>query len=211
MAKRSRYGVHPGVLMVQDWIKSLKAKTGRSLDEWLAHIRKDGPPGEAERRDWVKEKYDLGTNSAWWLAERAGREPGGSDEDTPEGYLKLADQYVEEQYAGKKAALQPIFEKLLKLSLALGKDVKACPCQTIVPIYREHVIAQIKPTTNTRVDFGLALAKVPDAKIPKRLIDTGGKTKKDRITHRVELTKPDEIDGFVEKWLQTAYDLDSSP
>ncbi|PYT97443.1 MAG: hypothetical protein DMG38_19690 [Acidobacteria bacterium] len=28
---------------------------------------------------------------------------------------------------------------------------------TIVPLYREHVFAQIKPTTNSRVDFGLAL------------------------------------------------------
>ena len=71
------------------------------------------------------------------------------------------------------------------------------------------MIAQIKPTTNTRVDLGLALAKVPDAKIPKRLIDTGGKAKKDRITHRFAISSPDDIDVEVEHWLKIAYEMDA--
>lgn len=209
MAKKSRFGVHPGVLMVQDWIKTLKEKTGRTLDEWMTHIRKDGPPAEAQRRDWLKATYGQGTNTAWWLAERAARSQDGFAEETPEGYLKMAEKYVEDQYAGKKAALRPIFEKLLDLGLALGKDAKACPCKTMVPLYRRHVFAEIKPATQSRVHLGLALAKVSDVKTPKRLIDTGGKAKKDRITHRIELTHVDEIDGFVSKWLKTAYDLDA--
>jgi hypothetical protein len=57
----------------------------------------------------------------------------------------------------------------------------------MVPLYRNHVFAQIKPTTNTRIDLGLALAKYPESKLPKRLIDTGGKAKKDRITRRIEI------------------------
>jgi Domain of unknown function (DUF5655)/Domain of unknown function (DUF4287) len=210
MAKRSRYGVHPGVQMIQDWIATLKEKTGRSLDEWIAHIQKDGPPTEKERREWLKKKYDLGTNSGGYLAQRASGSETGMREDTPDAYLQAAERYVDEQYAGKKTGLRPIFEKLLDLGLALGKDVKACPCQTIVPLYRKHVIAQIKPTTNTRIDFGLALAKVPDTKIPKRLIDTGGKAKKDRITHRIPITNVKEIDGFISKWLQKAYELDAT-
>jgi Domain of unknown function (DUF5655)/Domain of unknown function (DUF4287) len=209
MAKHSRYGVHPGVAMVQNWIATLKEKTGRNIDEWMDHIKKDGPPTEKERRVWLKEKCGLGTNTAWWMAERATEGPVAFREESPETYLEAAEHYVDEQYAGKKAVLRPVFEKLLDLGLALGKDVKACPCQTIVPLYRAHVFAQIKPTTNTRVDLGLALAKVPDAKIPKRLIDTGGKAKKDRITHRIALVNAKEIDGFVTKWMKTAYDLDA--
>jgi uncharacterized protein DUF5655 len=115
---------------------------------------------------------------------------------------------VEEQYAGPKEKLRPIFEELLKLSRSMGDDVKVCPCKTIVPLYREHVFAQIKPTTNSRVDFGLALTH-HKGKLPKRLIDTGGLAKKDRITHRVELTSASQIDGEVKKWLKTAYDLDA--
>jgi hypothetical protein len=77
-----------------------------------------------------------------------------------------------------------------------------------VPLYRKHVFAQIKPTTNTRIDLGFALAQYK-GKLPKRLIDTGGLAKKDRITHRMELKEVEEIDPDVKKWLKAAYDLDS--
>ena len=87
---------------------------------------------------------------------------------------------------------------------SLGDDVKACPCKTIVPLYRKHVFAQIKPTTNTRVDLGLALTHFK-GKLPKRIIDTGGLSKKDRITHRIPITSMKEIDDKVKKWLITVY------
>ena len=64
---------------------------------------------------------------------------------------------TEDMYAGAKVGLRPIYDALLDLCLNFADDVKACPCKTIVPLYRNHVIAQIKPTTNTRIDFGLAL------------------------------------------------------
>ena len=204
-ARQSIYGVHPGVAMVQKWISELKLKTGRSLEEWIALVKKEGPKGELERREWLETKHSLGTNSAWWIAERA--EGKGAEEDSPEKYLAVAAKYVEEQYSGKKFALRPIYENLLKLAADLGSDVKACPCKTMVPLYRKHVFAQIKATTNSRVDLGLALTHFK-GKLPKRIVDTGGLAKKDRITHRIELQSPAEIDQEVVKWLENAYELD---
>src|SRR5215472_3436730 len=201
------YDVHPGVGMVQKWVADLKSKTGRSLEEWFTLVKKEGPKEEKARREWLKTKHKLGTNSAWWIAERA---EGKGEDDSPEAYLKSAAKYVEEQYAGAKEKLRPIFDELLKLGRSMGDDVKVCPCKTIVPLYRERVFAQIKPTTNSRVDFGFALTHYK-GKLPKRLIDTGGLAKKDRITHRIELTSTTEIDGEVKKWLKTAYDLDGKP
>jgi hypothetical protein len=201
--KKSIYSVHPGVAMVQKWVAELKAKTGRSLEEWLELVKKSGPPAEKERREWLKKNYNLGTNSAWWLAARAeGRETEDSD---PEAYLKAAEKYVEDMFSGKKAALRPIYDRLLKFAFSLGADVKACPCKTIVPLYRNHVFAEIKPSTNTRIDLGFALR---DMKTPKRLVDTGGFAKKDRITRKIEITKLEDIDDEVKRWLKTAYDLD---
>ena len=202
--KKSIYGVHPGVLITQKWIAELKQKTGRTLDEWLRLIKKEGPPTEKERRDWLKTKYGLGTNSAWWMAERS---VGKGDElGDPDTCLKAAEKYVEEMFAGKKEPLRPIYHALLKLGLGVGKEAKACPCQTIVPLYRNHVFAQIKPTTQTRIDFGLALGNM---KTPKRLIDTGGFARKDRITHRFEITSLKDIDDGVKRWLKVAYDRDT--
>ena len=202
--RKSIYAVHPGVRMVQKWIEELPEKTGRSLPQWLAFIEKKGPKGAEARRAWLKKEHGLGTNSAWWLADRA--DGKGHEDGDPDLYLRAAEAYVEAQYAGKKAALRPIYDGLLRLAFSVGKDVKACPCQTIVPLYRHHVFAEIKPTTLTRVDLGLALG---DAKTPKRLVDTGGFEKKDRITRRIAIGSPAEIDAEVKRWLERAYAMDA--
>ncbi len=202
---KSIYGVHPGVLMTQKWIGELKQKTGRTLDEWIKFIKKEGPPTEAARRDWLREQHKLGTNSAAWLAERSVGK--GEESGDPNAYLQAAEKYVDEMFAGKKEHLRPLYDALLKLGLSMGKDTKACPCQTIVPLYRNHVFAQIKPATQTRIDFGLALGDTK--KTPKRLIDTGGFAKKDRITHRFEITSLKDIDAEVKRWLKIAYDRDA--
>src|SRR5262245_57188666 len=153
-AKRAKsiYGVHPGVAMAQKWVEDLKETTGRSLEEWITFAKKMGPKTERDRREWLKVNHKLGTNGAWWIAARVdGKE---SDEDSPEKYLAAAPKYVDQQYSGKKQALRPIYEHLLHLAAKLGSDVKACPCKTIVPLYRRHVFAQLKPTTKTRLDLG---------------------------------------------------------
>jgi len=200
---KTLYGVHPGVAMVQKWVAELPQKTGRSLEQWIALVKKSGPADEKQRREWLKTKHHLGTNSAWWIAERAAGK--GGEEDDPEAYLLAAEEYVEAMFSGKKASLRGLYDALLELGLGLGDDVKACPCKTMVPLYRKHVFAQIKPATNTRIDLGFALG---NRKTPRRLVDTGGYAKKDRITHRIEITSAAEIDGEVERWLKTAYELD---
>ena len=204
MAKtKSLYSVHPGVVMTQKWVADLKSKTGRSLDEWLALVRKSGPPDEPSRREWLKSAHKLGTNSAWWIAERA--EGKGAESDDPDAYLAAAEQYVETMFSGKKAELRPLYDRLLRIGLDLAEDVKACPCQTIVPLYRRHVFAQIKPTTNTRIDMGFALGA---RRAEGRLIDTGGFAKKDRITHRIPISAASDIDDELQRWLRLAYEED---
>ena len=200
----SPYSVHPGVAMIQKWTQELPKKTGRSLDEWIALTRNAGLSTEKERREWLKKEHRFGTNNASWIAGRV--EGKNTEEDSPEAYLKTAAEWVEAQYAGARAALRPLYEELLKLGLSLGKDVKACPCKTMMPFYRSHVFAQIKPSTNTRIDLGFALGNM---KTPKRLIDTGGFEKKDRITRRIEIRTKDDIDDEVKQWLTKAYEMDA--
>ncbi len=112
---------------------------------------------------------------------------------------------VEAMFTGPREALRPLYEELLKIGLGIGEEVKACPCKTIIPLYRQHVFAQIKPATNKRLDLGLALK---ETKTPKRLIDTGGFLKGDRITHRIPLETVADIDADVSHWLKIAYELD---
>jgi hypothetical protein len=197
------YSVHPSIAYGQAILRNLHEKTGRSGKEWVAFAQKDGPADEKDLRAWLQKQHGLGSTTAHWIAAQAlGRE---EDDTDPDVYLANAPKYVAAMYTGKEH-LRPIHDRLIELGLALGPDVKICPCQTIVPLYRNHVIAQVKPTTKTRIDFGFALG---DTRATGRLIDTGGFAKKDRITHRIPITSVDEIDGEVKKWLKVAYNRDA--
>jgi hypothetical protein len=200
---RSLYSLHPGLKMIESSMRQLKERTGRSAEDWAALTRKDGPAGAAARREWLKTTHGFTTNYAKWIADLSSGE-GLADLD-PAVYLQTAERYVEAMFSGKRASLRPVYDRLLSLALSLGKDVKACPGKTIVPLYREHVFAQIKPATNTRIDLGLALGNM---KATGRLIDTGGFAKKDRITHRIEISTLKDIDAEATRWLKKAYERD---
>ncbi len=121
---------------------------------------------------------------------------GGADSLGAEGYLRAAPGYVEALFAGPKAALRPLYEELVDLALRLGRDVKLSPTRTMVPLYRQHVFAQLKLATRTRLDLGLALGAL---KAKGRLIDTGGYAKKDRITHRIAIASATDIDAETQE------------
>jgi len=202
---KQHYDPHPGIAMVRNWIDTLKGKTGRDLDEWTAFIQSKGPKETNARREWLKKEHGLGTNSAGWLVDHAEGKDDLEQSD-PKVCVAHAVRYVDALFSGSKAALRPLYDRLYDLARSIGKDIGISPGKTIVPIYRKHVIAQIKPSTRTRIDFGLALKDTP---AKGRLIDTGGLAKKDRITHRIEITSLDDIDDFVEKWLRRAYEMDA--
>lgn len=202
--KRWKYDLHPGVQMAHSVIAAMKEKTGRSLDQWMKLAKKHGPAGQKELVAWLKQQHGLGTNYASWIA---GRSLGKAEatEDANQ-YLENAHGYVEKMFAGPKEYLRGIYDEILAFAKTLGPDIRISPCQTFVPIYRNHVIAQVKPTTRTRIDLGLALR---DTKTPQRLINTGGFEKKDRITHRIEISNPDNFDDEAKRWMKKAYEMDA--
>jgi hypothetical protein len=194
-----KYHEYKSLRMVQSVIAGMKKKTGRSLEEWLRLVNQDGPESEKERAAWPKYEHGMGTKYATWIAARSlgySKETGSAEE-----YLQHTKDNVEKMFAGPKQHLRIIYDEILKYALTMGPDIRVSPCSTIVPIYRKHIIAQSKPTTRT--DVGLALKS---AKVPKRLINTGGFEKKDRISHRIELNKPEDFDSEAQRWMKVAYD-----
>src|SRR5262249_52327363 len=116
-AAKSSYDVHPSLAMFQKTLNGLKEKTGRNLQEWIKFVEKEGPATEERRREWLKAKHGLGTNYAWWIAERS---VGKGDDGSPETYLKQAEEHVQEMYSGPKGALRPIYDALLALGRGMG-------------------------------------------------------------------------------------------
>ena len=52
------YDVHPGVAMVQKGVAELQGTTGRSLEEWIGLVKKEGPKDEKSCREWLKRKHN---------------------------------------------------------------------------------------------------------------------------------------------------------
>jgi hypothetical protein len=182
--------------MVQKWAAELPAKTGRPLDEWAAVVRGWKLPA-ADARARLKAETGLGTNTAWWLVEYA----------NPAGYLRAAEGFVAAAYAGPKAHLFPIFEKLVEYGRSLGADVLVCPCKTMVPLYRSRVFAEIKATTRTRVDLALALGDAPAAGV--LAVNAPRMKKGDRLTHLIALAAAADVTAEVKRWLKAAYRRDA--
>ena len=195
--KKSIYSPHPAVAHEAAMIRNLPEKTGRTLQQWIAIARKAAPSGEKERRQWLKDRHGLSTLYAAIVAGRSlGK--GGMEDYHPEALVAAL-------FSGPKAGLRPIYEKLLEIGFSMGSDVKVCPAKTIVPFYRKHVFAQIRPSTRARIDLGFALKGAQIA--GKRLAATGADAD-DRITHAIAITRLEEVDEEVRQWLRTAYERD---
>ena len=210
MAKPSNasivWDLHPSVAYVHTVLANILPKTGRTVEAWVELVKSEGPTEAKARSAWLKAQ-GLGATQAGFVAQRAAALPGQAFDDTPEGYLAAAPGYVDGQYSGRKAGLRPFFNHLVSLVRSLGEDVRVCPCETIVPFYRNHVFAEVKPFAS-RLDLGLALGDPSGVKDRTgRLKDTGGFKKNDRITHKVEIILEADLELAL-PWLERAYKLD---
>ena len=184
--------------MMRAIITNLPAKTGRDLDAWVALIREQamGVGGMTKHReisDWLKREYGLGHNTAYILAAEALK---------PSDYVPpTAEEIIAAQYAGAKAALRPIFERVLAYVTALGDDVRIEPRQTYVAFARKSQFALVQPSTRTRVDLGLVLPGVA----PTERLAVSANFGSGSINRRVALAVPDDVDAAVEGWLRQAY------
>ncbi len=194
-AKKSLYSPHPSLAMEDRHLEEMPARTGRTLAQWIALVKKDGPASDGERKAWLKAVHGLGMMDQYWIVERASGEPGRVTYD-PEALVTAM--------FADRPGLVPLYETLLRAGLALGPDVKACPCKTIVPLYRAHVFAELKPASKSRLELNLALGAEP---FTPRLIDSGGTAKGDRLTHRINITGASDIDAEVLGRLAQAYEM----
>lgn len=174
--------------------RNLPAKTGRTFDDWVGLVKKQGLASRKERVAWLKSRHQLGTVTANFIAAEAeGRSIIATYADE--------EALLESMYAGEKAALRPLYDELASTARKLGTDVSLTVCKTYVGIRRGRQFAMIKPTNRARVDLGLAL---PDVKPFGRLLKAGS-IGNQRMTHRVEIASKKGIDGEVKRWLREAY------
>jgi hypothetical protein len=176
--------------MIEAVLRNLEKNTGKTQAEWEALLAGSGVVGDRAQYEWLRQKHGLGHVAAKVLS----------------GQLKpydAPDALVDAQYSGERKKLRPIYDAVLKAARKLGGDVKSLPCKTYVPLHRTKTFALIKPTTATRVELGLVL--------PRRIKAAGRLAPaknlgSDRITHKIQLSSPKDVDAEVLSWLKQAYE-----
>lgn len=109
-------------------------------------------------------------------------------------------------YAGRKAALRPIHDKLIQVISEFGDDVEQVPKKGYLSLRRARQFAMIQPSAADRVDVGLIL----------KATDPAGRLESARgfnplFTHRVRIHSTADIDTDLTAWLRVAYQAPADP
>lgn len=188
-----RYRPHPGLRMEDRARTKLHETTGKSFEQWVRLATKSGITELSGLREWLIAEHDVGSRNSWWIAEAALH----GDQPTYDEPMALVDAL----YAGARAALRPLHERLIDEFLALGDDVLVTACKTMVPVYRKFVFAELRPLRR-RIEIRLARGT---SDLGARLVHktrTGG----DRLDCALEIEHEDEIDAELRGYLANAYE-----
>jgi len=176
---------------VASFERNIEAQTGRSVADWATEARETGLERHGQIVAWLKGEKGLTHGVANHIAKRA-LAPAAADEP--------ADP-VASLFAQDKAAIRPLYDRLIEDMLALGGDVEIAPKKANVSIRRRKQFALLQPTTRTRLDLGLVLKDRP----PEGRLEASGSFNA-MVTHRVKIAAAGDIDDQLRGWIREAYD-----
>jgi hypothetical protein len=192
--KAPRYKPHPMLEMETAAKEKIRRETGRSWDEWLTLARKHRPSDAKSLRSWLQKEHGFARMNAYWLAHEA------TTDELPD--YGEPEPLVDALYSGSREPLRPLHESVVDAFLALGDDVIVTACKTMVPVYRKHVFAEMRPADGA-VEMRLALGAVA---ANGRLEKTRSGMPGDRMTHRVLVRSTKDVDAELRGWLSKAYE-----
>jgi hypothetical protein len=173
-------------------IANLKENTGKTLDQWLTLVAKAKLAKHGEIVNLLKEDHGVTHGYANLIAHKALKSDAGSAE---------GDDLVAQQYAGAKAALRPIYDKLVSEINKFGSDVELAPKKAYVSVRRSKQFAILQPSTATRFDVGINLKGTP----PAGRLEASGSFNA-MVTHRVRMESAKDVDKELISWLKKAYE-----
>jgi hypothetical protein len=173
---------------------NIQKKTGKSLDELAAVIKKSGLTKHREIRDYLKRELELGHGDANALVHAVLQSDG---QRAAEG--KSGDEVLDEIYSGPKAHMRLIHEKLMNEIKALG-EFDIVPKKGYVSLRRKKQFAMIGPKTNTRFEVGI---NAKDFKKNARLLE---QPRGSMCNYVVNGTEAQEVDTKLLAWIKSAYE-----
>lgn len=175
-------------------LANIEKRTGKSIAELTAIVKGSGLAKHGELVNMLKTKHAMGHGDANTLVHVALRSDG---QRAAEG--QSAGEVLDGLYAGPKAALRPIHDKLLAAMRDFGAFEEA-PKKTYVSYRRRKQFAMIGPATKSQVELGLNMKGVsPGARLVE--LPAG-----QMCNYKVRLSSPDEVDTELLGWVRTAFD-----
>ncbi len=178
--------------MAAAMIANLAHKTGKDLKQWLAVVRQFGEERHGEIVKRLKSEHALTHGYANLVAHSFRQGATGLPDEA---------RLVDAQYAGAKASLRPIYEKIVSTVSGFGQDVMIAPKKTYVSLRRNKQFALVQPSTRTRVDVGINLP----GQTPTSRLEASGSFNA-MVSHRVRLSDLDQVDAEIIEWLRNAYE-----
>ncbi len=175
----------------QAYLDTIKAKTGKTPEDFRVLAAKKGLTQYGEIMAWLKADYGLGHGHANVIAQLIVHQ--GEPRATP-------DDKVAKLFAGSKQAWRKPYDALLAKLKRFGSDVTVAPTDTYVSLLRGGKKFGIVQISTERMDIGIKLKGVA----PTDRLEAAGKWNA-MVTHRVRITTPQEIDKEVIAWLKQAY------
>jgi len=172
------------------WIELLKKQTGHGLDHWNARISKKKFADVDRLRKWLAGEGVTGYAAQVLVMERFGY---------PDFVTSSAEQLIDAQYADRPH-LRPIYEAIVAATRAFGEVVIQARKGFVSILTPNRTFARVRAATRDRVDLALRLeGQQPRGRLtPSRIHET--------MPLQVSLTKPEELDVEVLRWLRKAYD-----
>lgn len=178
----------------QSMISNMPAKTGKSLEQWVAIAKKSKLQKHGQIVKHLKDDHALTHGYANLVAHTLLKSAASTSGES-------GDDLIAAQYAGPKADLKPIYDALIAATNKLGSDIELAPKKAYVSLRRNKQFGLIQPSTKARVDLGLNVKGHPTT---DRLEASGSFNS--MCTHRVRLESVKDIDAELKGWLKAAYD-----
>ncbi len=137
---------------------SMQARTGRTLDEWVALVDAQAdvdPLDQKAVRAWLRDVHGVPQNSQWAIGFAVAEKHGWS--------MPSPQQFADELFVGIKAGLRPLHDAVMDVALSLGEDAEWQGRGTYSPVVRRTQFAAIAPGPRNTLRVGLRYrGDVPD-------------------------------------------------
>ena len=176
----------------QAYLDSVKAKTGKTAEDFYALAKEKGLTKHADLLAWLKTEFGLGHGHANAIITAI------KSADAPKVEL---DDKIAAHFEGGKAVWRAPFDALLDKLKADHDDITVAFTKSYLSLLRKDKKFGVVQVTTQRLDIGIKLKGVA---AEGRFAEAGSWN--NMMTHRVQIADAAEIDAEVIAWLQRAYD-----